>query len=299
MIAMILSPISFQFREVAIAFSSSFMGGAAILTYDEGILRAKDRKERYEESIRLAGEREHEKREAAKRHEQLMLELVAARAQNVSLQDQLKLANSQIDSLMEPSRARVVSALRLGFGSNLDQETKRLWLQDAEDLEITEFYLAPPGKDNSVEISEKLKRVGTEVSEAYSLGSTLCLFAANGFEGENGPPGWLIQDTFVSALESFRVKDDVIQGVKEFIRQWYIKEGKPSGSRLYFLLLWLYLSDYEFGHSLVGYLQDEMKEIEKFISTGFKLIDSADFETACRRLIERAPTRVGGSFLQV
>jgi hypothetical protein len=109
LVIILIYPTFLQYRDVSIALIGTFMGGAASLTFDEAVLRARERKERDQERQRAEKERAEEREEAEKRHAIVM-------GVNKQLEEELSLVKKQLESFVE--RQQVDTAV-LGYWTSL------------------------------------------------------------------------------------------------------------------------------------------------------------------------------------
>ncbi len=253
-----------------------------------------------------------------------------------TVKDELEDARTSIEALGKPVRQRMISAMCIGFGFLWNDPLKNRWAWCAKEFGVEDLYtraLRDDYFDEAVkrvsidpEMKEKLRRrgvvderawyivtaligdmnvrlqyFGEEVRTAFTSGEQLfslsCFgFAGIGFSRFSASESEMLPE-MRSMLALLKLKAQVIAGVERYWKEWYGRKGAPSGSKMYFLLLWIYISDYEFGHTALINLQPQVGEIEEFLSGAYKHVDEPDYVEKCRELIRRTPSHYHGELL--
>jgi len=211
-------------------------------------------------------------------------EHIAEVNERIAISNNLKMelteARKEIDALRDPSRKKIVNALRLGNGFGGNHEQREYYRDYAEFFHVTNLYFDEASDRQKIkqEIANYLHDYeGVDVTAGFQLAIDLAILGIRGFY-EGLPPKMNI---FSTSLNLFKVKPGIIDSVDKYWDAWYARKGVPECSKLYFLLLWDYLANYNLGYSKVDFQQNTIGKIENLLIKGHELIDEPSF---CREM---------------
>lgn len=262
----------------------------------EEVIKARDKEEHELEVMRERELHVKEVDEERARQVQLQQSLDKANADLEKTRKDLSIALDDIHMVKGPIYQQYIRALCVGFGHIMDPDTKTQWLFHAKKLEVDDLYIPENSFQNSKIFESRLeKNFGIATSFAFQMGSTCCTLSYFGIKRSKVSA----MPIFRTILNMFNVKEEIISGVEKFYKTWFEKDGSPLGSKMYFLLIWIYLVDYEGGSSKVDFFQENIQRAESLLIEGHRKIDDPDFCPALKGCIEESPSHFGGTFVEM
>ncbi|AGB02937.1 hypothetical protein [Methanoregula formicica] len=285
-------PETIPYRE-AIGGGLFMLGITMVL---EEVIKARDKEEHELEVMRERELHEKEVNEERARQVQLQQSLDKANADLEKTRKDLSIMHDDVHMVKEPIYQQYIHALCVGFGHIMDPDTKTQWLFHAKKLEIDDLYIPENSFQNSKIFESRLeKKFGIATSFAFQMGSTCCKLSYFGIESSNTST----MPIFRTILNVFNVKEEIISGVEKFYKIWFEKGGSPLGSKMYFLLIWIYLVDYTGGSTNVDFFQEKIQSAESLLIWGHRKIDDPDFCSALKACIDESPSHFEGTFVEM
>ena len=280
----LLFPETIPYRE-AIGGGLFMLGITMIL---EEIIKARD-KEEHELEVKVERDLHiNEVNEEKARQLQLQETLDKTNADLIQTRKDLSTALDDIHMIRAPVYQQLANALGAGFGFWLVEGDKEKWFFCAKKLGVAPLYIAgEPSQEKKNALERHIQLNNNLVTNfAFQLGCDICVLSSNGFT-MNLPVSFPILETVMKTLN---VRKEIRDGAHDFTVAWMGRSGKPEESKKYFLLLWLYLVDYEGGCCNIDFIEGDMKRIEKILIDGSHAIDQPGYCKAIQECIQKAPS---------